>query len=467
MQFILSIFLSLSFLLSCNQPFLYDPKPKAKVNPIVGILGAGAALLADLEPDQASCLDAETLTLSSGQASSSGFVVKTEAYKAKQVRFYKFESNKSLWITVSLSMKNSCMIVGKENQFVSTNYRLSDVEDIPNSCASSITYSFLINAGQFRCIGAIATEPGNGSLSIYESSNNKPFTYSSISPSSGPVGTLVTIRGENFTTYGNNLTFPTDFFSYQFSKIEYMDFYTIKARVPLNARTGAFQMNYQSTGMNFTVTPPTLPTWSQENCTYNQITGTEVSMISNDHGYTSVPLGFNFFMSGVQFDSVYVSTDGRVDFFCPNCITTTNTLQDTSSSGTFATTTSFSYSLAPWFFDSEKLSDSSISYAVQGSAGARTFIIQYSNYPENRLASPVRLNYQVRLKEGTNVIEFHYGTKSGAGSITSNTIAGIRIGNGGAGNIRNALDGSTTANSYLSTQSGFGALTGKCVRFTP
>jgi len=78
--------------------------------------------------------------------------------------------------------------------------------------------------------------------------------------------------------------------------------------------------------------------------------------------------------------------------------------------------------LAPWYDDLAVGAvgtnpAGSVLYQTQGVVGFRTLTIQWTNVSSNNLTTggqPRRINFQIVLYEASQIVEFRYGTSSGA-----------------------------------------------------
>ena len=78
----------------------------------------------------------------------------------------------------------------------------------------------------------------------------------------------------------------------------------------------------------------------------------------------------------------------------------------------------------------ESASDSPVSYKLTGSPGSRVLWLQWSNaaFYNDDPPHPMRMNMQMRLFEGTNNIEFHYGPNQNLDNSVIQDYSGIVIG---------------------------------------
>jgi len=75
-------------------------------------------------------------------------------------------------------------------------------------------------------------------------------------------------------------------------------------------------------------------------------------------------------------------------------------------------------------------SQSNLSYLTTGSAGSRIFTMEWNNvaFYNDKTPNAIRINFQVRLHEGSNNMEFHYGPRTGLDDSIIQDYIGIVIG---------------------------------------
>ncbi|MFM2206793.1 MAG: hypothetical protein RL213_768 [Bacteroidota bacterium] len=152
---------------------------------------------------------------------------------------------------------------------------------------------------------------------------------------------------------------------------------------------------------------------------------------TDDNLSNSVPIGFNFNYQGVACSNVLVSTNGFITF------NTSATANGASSANYAYQNTAFSASdatksiatLAPFWDDIscqgnssfQSGLDASIRYLTTGTSPNRVFTVEWIAM-EAATITGADLNFQVKLFESTNVIEFVYGTMTGFfGNINPST----------------------------------------------
>jgi len=175
------------------------------------------------------------------------------------------------------------------------------------------------------------------------------------------------------------------------------------------------------------------------NGAYSPIVGGTTSTATGDDAFQqNIPVGFSFSYLGTPYTLFSVSTNGWLSF-------ANGATFDAYSPDLYSTTTN--NVLAPWWDD---LTTSAIVYQTTGAPGSQVCTIQWTSL-SYYFTSTRTINYQVKLYEGTNVIEFCYGAAP-TGTINNSESAsiGIKSATGGNGQYLDAVTGSCfTGNSSL------------------
>ncbi|MEO6301972.1 MAG: hypothetical protein ABIP51_02250, partial [Bacteroidia bacterium] len=185
--------------------------------------------------------------------------------------------------------------------------------------------------------------------------------------------------------------------------------------------------------------------------------GTLSTASGDDVTQDNLPFGFNFTYLATTYTSMGVSTNGWASFV--------GTLASASQNGNtnLFNTTGPNLSIGPWWDD---LRSDSIVYKTTGTPGSQIFTIQW-NAKSYYTTSTQSIVFQLKLYEGTNVIEFHYSpTLTGAGYPSSESASiGIEGVTGGNGNYLDAVTGSAfVGNSFMYATTKWPTL---FYRFTP
>ncbi|OJX58734.1 MAG: hypothetical protein BGO89_05330 [Candidatus Kapaibacterium thiocyanatum] len=137
--------------------------------------------------------------------------------------------------------------------------------------------------------------------------------------------------------------------------------------------------------------------------TYTEITGgTTVHTGTADDVSTSIPIGFSFRFANADYTSVFVGTNGSLTFDAG--YTGYNALSDGAG---------YTGAIAPFSNDLILVNGvSSVSYVQTGTAPNRVLTVQWRNVARwiSGGASQDRLNFQVRLSEGSNQVDIVYGS---------------------------------------------------------
>lgn len=143
-------------------------------------------------------------------------------------------------------------------------------------------------------------------------------------------------------------------------------------------------------------------TFSQSYNTYSPVTSgityASGTIFTGDSYTASLPFGFNF--DGTIYTSLYINTNGYITFdygggdCCP-----------ISSSGFYKAISAFGFDLAG------TSTFCALRSAVEGAAPNRTFVVEWENM-DLWSYSGANLNFQIRLHETTNIIDFVYGSMS-------------------------------------------------------
>ncbi len=179
---------------------------------------------------------------------------------------------------------------------------------------------------------------------------------------------------------------------------------------------------------------------------------------TGDDGTAVVNIGFTFNYLGVNYTQARINTNGWIALNQTGTLGYDNVALFTS--GEPNTT------LAPWWDDLADDNSSYLYYKTEGSAPGRVFTVEWNNIQSYYTVATARLNFQVKLFEGSNRIEFHYGTVvSGTHSSSEGASIGIEDATGGPGRYIEATTGSSTSGvTNLVSPGGFPAVN---YRFNP
>jgi hypothetical protein len=186
-------------------------------------------------------------------------------------------------------------------------------------------------------------------------------------------------------------------------------------------------------------------TFSYSTGSYNSIygqSGTQTATLysgsADDGNYNLVPIGFDFVYMGQIYNQVSASTNG---------IMTLGQYASTSFSNNLNSGTPRPIIAPLW--DDLHMGSGAVVYRTDGNAPNRVFTIEWYNVRWYYSVTDPTISFQVKLYEGTGVIEFIYRQESGSLSGTSETASiGITAAGTGSGNF---LSVNSTFNAVSST----------------
>ncbi len=201
---------------------------------------------------------------------------------------------------------------------------------------------------------------------------------------------------------------------------------------------------------------------------YSAISGTAVAALGDDMAVGSLPIGFTFNYAGVNQTVFAASSNGFIEMGSTLSYIDNLSSGWTPSSNALASRPNI---IAPLWEDNNT-TGGTIQYLTTGSVGARVLTVQWTgmHVGSSGNASQPTINLQLKLYEGSNKIEFIYGSTSAA--FTSTT-ASIGI-SGTVGNYRSvtplspassSTSSSSTENTTISSATNFPS--GTVYTFTP
>jgi photosystem II stability/assembly factor-like uncharacterized protein len=163
------------------------------------------------------------------------------------------------------------------------------------------------------------------------------------------------------------------------------------------------------------ISAPTISRWTVTKIysSYTEIVGGSAGPYGDD-SQIKAPIPFKFVYDNHQYDSVQISTNGWIELGSgtPGYLfgLSTNSQLGAYFVPSLATKEHPTKALGPWWCDLSAEAGH-ISYATTGSIPNRTFIIQWKNVPAYCCdpTTTTFLNFQVKLFETSNVLEFSYG----------------------------------------------------------
>ena len=184
--------------------------------------------------------------------------------------------------------------------------------------------------------------------------------------------------------------------------------------------------------------------------------------LNDGTAYVSLPFSFNYngttFTDGTNF--LGICTNGFAYFSAVNA---NNTKETTSARANLFSSNGPNNTLAPYW--DNLIANTAVNgitgnvlFQTTGAAPNRVLTIQWGNYP-SAVSFARGLNFQIKIYEGTNVIEFQYGPVAegtiAGGSITESAAIGIENLTGGNNNYLDALTGSSLTNTTMMTSGKF------------
>ncbi|MCX7697687.1 MAG: T9SS type A sorting domain-containing protein [Bacteroidales bacterium] len=215
---------------------------------------------------------------------------------------------------------------------------------------------------------------------------------------------------------------------------------------PVSINSGFNVLSYSFTAVSGSYTTLTSPTNIHPSNTDEAISGW-------------IPIGFTFYYNCIPYTQIKVSTNGWLTF---------NDL--TSAYLTNALATTVGNIIAPLWDDLKTASDGFVRYQLTGTAPNRVLTIEWYHMLWNYGATTWGINFQVKLYETTNVIEFIYERNGNATQYLNSPSASIGINGGSAGDFYslNNTSGSPTASKTTETTTlNSKPATGQIYRWTP
>jgi hypothetical protein len=167
------------------------------------------------------------------------------------------------------------------------------------------------------------------------------------------------------------------------------------------------------------------------------ITGGLAGPSGND-AHSDVNIGFDFNYLGTSYSQVRINTNGWLALSL-----TGNDELSFDNTALFSTSTPTT-ALAPWWDDLNADAGTTIAYLTEGTAPFRVFTVEWKNILAYSSEATTRLNFQVKLYESSNIIEFYYGNViSGSHNTAEGASIGIKDAIGGTGNFIEATQNST------------------------
>ncbi len=170
----------------------------------------------------------------------------------------------------------------------------------------------------------------------------------------------------------------------------------------------------------------------KSSCPYTEIAGGSAGPAGDDV-QLGVPLPFVFTYDGHAYDSAQISTNGWLEFGTgPQGsvygLSTAAQLTGYFRPDVLGTTDRPTKALGVWWADIATGTTGQITYTTLGSQPNRTFVVQWKNVPAfyDQNQTSVTINFQLRLHETTNEVEYDYGAVSGSSGVMSGASIGLK-----------------------------------------
>ncbi len=189
--------------------------------------------------------------------------------------------------------------------------------------------------------------------------------------------------------------------------------------------------------------------------------GTPISVTGDDEISGNVALPFSFTYGGTAYTNFQVCTNGWIG------LNTGTSLSQSAVNLNLFGTNAPNVCIAPWF-DDTGMQIGGANYVISGTTPNRVLTIEFIDILSYYISSTVTLAYQVKLYETSNIIEFWYGSRTGAlsGSNSGESASiGLEWGAGGLGNYIDGASGSRTIGNACLNASQFTTL--YHLRFVP
>ena len=180
--------------------------------------------------------------------------------------------------------------------------------------------------------------------------------------------------------------------------------------------------------------------------TFTSIIGGPGTMVStatgDDVGQAGIPIGFTFNYLGTPYTTLDVNTNGGMALGASG-------LAGSAANANMFLTGTPSAAITAWWDDMTVDVGGGIYYQLAGTVGSQVMTVEWSCL-SYYTGSTQRLRFQVKLYEGTNVIEFHYGTVTpGTVSVSESATIGCKSTTGGVGQWLDVVTGSSNTGNYF------------------
>lgn len=142
-----------------------------------------------------------------------------------------------------------------------------------------------------------------------------------------------------------------------------------------------------------------------------------------------LPIGFTFKYNGSDFDLFGINANGWISFgqtlLAPNSVNMNSSASNTPISSTSTASAELQNRVCAFGRNLAGQTNSKLTYATIGTAPDRILVVEWIRYRRSASSTGENMNFQIRIHETTNIIEFVYGTITYTG--TGSTIqVGLR-----------------------------------------
>lgn len=236
----------------------------------------------------------------------------------------------------------------------------------------------------------------------------------------------------------------------------YLSFLLLLTTMLVQQQASAQASLYQFTALSGTFTPVSA-------------SATSVSAILADDAFSaSIPIGFTFNFAGTNYTSFFANSNGFLSF---KSTATATASQQRSNSATNAG--NVGPAVFPLWDDeigySGGLASSTARYELTGTPGSQVFTFEWKNwvwwYSSSNVAPSI--SFQVKLYEGTNIIEYIYQQEPNTTLNGPSATIGIASSSTDYMTLSNSTAAPSTSSSTFTTSIAAKPATGQVYRFTP
>jgi hypothetical protein len=204
--------------------------------------------------------------------------------------------------------------------------------------------------------------------------------------------------------------------------------------------------------------------FSNASGSYSTILGTTIHGSAVDDAGASITLPFSFNYCGTAYAYLTVSSNGYA--YLANSITTTSTMSNSLNSSSYQNV------LAPFWDDLKTGTSGNVVWTTTGTSPNRVITIQWSNLQWYYSNTTNFVNFQLKLYETTNAIEFIYGSMGAYPGTSASVSIGINDYIGSSTHFQSITPTSSDARASTFTEKNsinttIGLSSGTTFRFVP